>query len=93
MTDRVVTARVVAILLLMVACLTTASASGANAGTITVRIYNSAQVPVLTVVAARRTAEAMFSYIGLKVIFRCVDGRARSPNRSTRAASRGSFRN
>jgi hypothetical protein len=70
MTDRVVTARVVAILLSMVACLTTASASGANAGTITVRIYNSAQVPAPTLVAARRTAEAMFRDTGLKVIFR-----------------------
>jgi hypothetical protein len=68
MTDRIVTPRVIAIHLLMVTCLTTAS--GANAGTITVRVYNSAHVPAPKLVAARRTAEAMFRDTGLNVIFR-----------------------
>lgn len=51
------------------ACLTT-TASGAKAGTITVRIYNSAHVPAPKLVAARHTAEAMFRDTGLTVIFR-----------------------
>ncbi len=63
------TAKIIAINLLMLACLTT-TASGAQAGTITVRLYNSAQVPALKIVAARRTAEAMFRGTGLNVIFR-----------------------
>ncbi len=63
------TAKIIAINLLMLACLTT-TASGATAGTITVRLYNSAQVPAPRIVAARRTAEAMFRDTGLNVIFR-----------------------
>lgn len=71
MTDQLVTAKVIAIHLLAVACLTTTTASSsANAGTITVRVYNSAHVPAPTLVAARRTAEAMFRDTGLTVIFR-----------------------
>jgi hypothetical protein len=65
-----VTAKLIAIHLLMVACLTTTTASGEPAGTITVRVYNSAQVPAPVLVAARRTAEAMFRDTGLTVIFR-----------------------
>ena len=65
------TAKVIAIHVLVVACLTTTTASSsANAGTITVRVYNSVQVPAPTLVAARRTAEAMFRDTGLNVIFR-----------------------
>jgi hypothetical protein len=69
MTDRIVTTNAMAIHLLMVACLTT-MVSGAKAGTITVRVYNSAHVPAPKLVAARRTAEAVFRDTGLKVIFR-----------------------
>ena len=54
----------------MVACLTTMTASAAQAGAITVRVYNSAQIPATNLDAARRTAEAMFRDTGLTVIFR-----------------------
>jgi hypothetical protein len=70
MTDRIVTPKVIAIHLLTVACLTTTTASAAQAGAITVRVYNSAQIPATNLDAARRTAEAMFRDTGLTVIFR-----------------------
>src|SRR5436190_16265378 len=79
--DRTVRIRATAIftVLILIACLTT-MASATNAGssfTLTVRLYNTAHIPAATLVAARRTAEAMFRDTGLNVIFR-VCGRQSS---------------
>lgn len=71
--------RAIAISTALIACLTTmASATSAGSSfTLTVRLYNSAHIPAATLVAARRTAEAMFRDTGLNVIFR-VCGRQNS---------------
>jgi len=67
--DPIVNIKAFVILLLLVASLTT-TANAAPSFTVTVRVYNSAHVPTQRLVAARRTAEAMFRDTGLNVIFR-----------------------